>query len=189
MDVDLRGRLDPRGERQGKVIAHKVSELRAIERLEGICKGMHDGDFALINKDTESPYYQKFKNLDGGVTISGTLSLGGADSSAASKEIGLYCDAMVEENEERLVEIIQSVGDGEEVDGWESLEQELCVRPRVCRISENSSGGAEEEDADQAPSAEQRLVPDTERKRRPRKSKKKGRGQARRSKRRDGEEL
>jgi len=38
--LDTRHRLDKDGKRYGKVIDFKVSELRAIELLEGICDGL-----------------------------------------------------------------------------------------------------------------------------------------------------
>merc|ERR1711924_375296 len=45
-NLDLRGRLDPRGKRHGKVIDYKVSESRVLDVLEdggdGICGNMKD---------------------------------------------------------------------------------------------------------------------------------------------------
>ena len=35
--VDMRGRLDSRGRRYGKRISYKVSELRFVELLDGVC--------------------------------------------------------------------------------------------------------------------------------------------------------
>lgn len=35
--VDMRGRLDSKGKRYGKLIEYKVSELRFVELLEGLC--------------------------------------------------------------------------------------------------------------------------------------------------------
>eukprot|EP00243_Klebsormidium_subtile_P011663 TRINITY_DN6709_c0_g1_i1.p1 TRINITY_DN6709_c0_g1~~TRINITY_DN6709_c0_g1_i1.p1 ORF type:complete len:111 (-),score=0.87 TRINITY_DN6709_c0_g1_i1:212-544(-) len=36
--IDLRHRLDSKGQREGRVIDYRVSELRAFELLEGLCR-------------------------------------------------------------------------------------------------------------------------------------------------------
>lgn len=38
--LDLRGRLDSQGRRQGRVIAYKESELRGHDLLDGLCDEM-----------------------------------------------------------------------------------------------------------------------------------------------------
>jgi hypothetical protein len=59
--LDTRHRLDKDGKRYGKVIDFKVSELRAIELLEGICDGLKkyqldelEGSWVLSNVSSTS---------------------------------------------------------------------------------------------------------------------------------------
>jgi len=40
--VDLRNRLNSKGQREGKVIDYRVSELRVVELLDGLCDKMQD---------------------------------------------------------------------------------------------------------------------------------------------------
>ncbi|KAJ6921070.1 protein seele-like [Populus alba x Populus x berolinensis] len=40
--LDLRHRLDSKGQRKGKVIDYRVSELRVVELLDGLCDKMQD---------------------------------------------------------------------------------------------------------------------------------------------------
>ncbi|PIA46699.1 hypothetical protein AQUCO_01500321v1 [Aquilegia coerulea] len=40
--LDLRNRLDSKGQRQGKVIDYRVSELRVVELLDGLCEKMQE---------------------------------------------------------------------------------------------------------------------------------------------------
>ena len=41
--LDLRGRLDSKGQRYGKLIDYKVSELRFVELLENLCEDVASG--------------------------------------------------------------------------------------------------------------------------------------------------
>jgi hypothetical protein len=40
--LDMRHRLDSQGQREGKVIDYKVSELRVVELLDGLCTKMKE---------------------------------------------------------------------------------------------------------------------------------------------------
>ncbi|KAH9693942.1 DUF3456 domain-containing protein [Citrus sinensis] len=40
--LDLRHRLDSKGQREGKLIDYRVSELRVVELLDGLCDKMQD---------------------------------------------------------------------------------------------------------------------------------------------------
>ncbi|KAJ6399760.1 hypothetical protein OIU77_020336 [Salix suchowensis] len=40
--LDMRHRLDSKGQRRGKVIDYRVSELRVVELLDGLCDKMQD---------------------------------------------------------------------------------------------------------------------------------------------------
>lgn len=115
-DLDLRSRLDSRGERKGKVVDWKLSELRAMELLEGICKNM--ADYSIVTGNDGVKRYQKIQNVAGGVTISGSMSFGGEGQGDQGKELRLYCDGLIENHEEALTEAVQEV---------EGLRQKLCV--------------------------------------------------------------
>uniref|UniRef100_A0A2P2KWQ0 DUF3456 domain-containing protein n=1 Tax=Rhizophora mucronata TaxID=61149 RepID=A0A2P2KWQ0_RHIMU len=40
--LDMRHRLDSKGQREGKLIDYRVSELRVVELLDGLCEKMQD---------------------------------------------------------------------------------------------------------------------------------------------------
>ena len=82
--LDMRGRLDSKGQRYGKLIDYKVSELRFVELLENLCE------------DVASSY---------GYTV-GVWRKGpkpkGAQGKAMRAELSGYCHRLVEEQEEAL---------------------------------------------------------------------------------------
>eukprot|EP00898_Chlorokybus_atmophyticus_P000906 jgi/Chlat1/1816/Chrsp135S02140 len=46
--LDMRHRLNSQGQREGKVIDYRLSELRVVELLDGLCKTM--SDYGLVQK-------------------------------------------------------------------------------------------------------------------------------------------
>lgn len=104
MDVDLR---QPRGakpgQRAGKVIDWHLSELRAMELTEDLCRNMED--YVAVDKDGRKEY-QKINNNDGPVTISGSISMG-AHTEGDKRALRLYCDALIEEHEEEIQALLQ----------------------------------------------------------------------------------
>lgn len=93
--VDMRGRLDSKGQRYGKKISYKVSELRFIELLENVCDGevkkyrVLDGATGWFLPKTE---LEKNK-----VKMKGKLR-----TDAQKSEILEYCHRVIEEAEEDL---------------------------------------------------------------------------------------
>ena len=87
--LDMRGRLDSKGNRLGRMIDYKVSELRFVELLESLCPDV--GDYSLSEpKDGGPKVWSKDKRL------------GGAKGKAQRAEIEGYCHRIVEEQEEAL---------------------------------------------------------------------------------------
>ena len=80
--LDLRGRLDSKGQRYGKLIDYKVSELRFVELLENLCE------------DVASGY-----GYSVGVWRKGSKPKG-AQGKAMRAELSGYCHRLVEEQEE-----------------------------------------------------------------------------------------
>eukprot|EP00243_Klebsormidium_subtile_P011664 TRINITY_DN6709_c0_g1_i2.p2 TRINITY_DN6709_c0_g1~~TRINITY_DN6709_c0_g1_i2.p2 ORF type:complete len:186 (-),score=9.39 TRINITY_DN6709_c0_g1_i2:277-834(-) len=113
--IDLRHRLDSKGQREGRVIDYRVSELRAFELLEGLCRATK----AYRLNETEwrkptaadSPSDPALKRL----------------AEAQSKEIQVYCDRLLERVEEELATAIRE-------DGIDDIEALLCRKlSRACR--------------------------------------------------------
>merc|ERR1740115_708493 len=78
MNLDLRGRLDSRGKRHGKVVDYAVSESRAMDVLEGICKNMKD--YSKSSNPDGTVQLVKMNNNDGEpVSFSGSMDFGGDD--------------------------------------------------------------------------------------------------------------
>lgn len=53
--LDMRHRLDKHGNRYGKVIDYKLSELRLIELLDDLCDGLTGYEFAPEDKNSSTP--------------------------------------------------------------------------------------------------------------------------------------
>ena len=87
--LDMRGRLDSKGVRYGKLINYKVSELRFVELLEGLCDEVGD----------------RF-GLQGGQWKKGKSDGKLPERKALRKELEGYCHRVVEEQEELLQEAL-----------------------------------------------------------------------------------
>jgi hypothetical protein len=93
--VDMRGRLDSKGQRYGKKISYKVSELRFIELLEDVCDG-EVKRYRVLNEDDGwfLPQSELEKNK---VKMKGKLRV-----DTMKSEIVQYCNRVIEEAEEDL---------------------------------------------------------------------------------------
>ncbi|KNA09295.1 hypothetical protein SOVF_154820 [Spinacia oleracea] len=60
--LDLRNRLDSKGQRRGKVIDYRVSELRVVELLDGLCEKMQD--YTLQKTDSNRQEWIKVNNWE-----------------------------------------------------------------------------------------------------------------------------
>ncbi|KAL6848522.1 hypothetical protein ACP4OV_021816 [Aristida adscensionis] len=98
--LDLRNRLNSKGQREGKVIDYRVSELRVVELLDGLCDKMQD--YTL----------QKLESGDKGwVKVTDWNSLQTEKKAAArahSKNLSTFCGRLLEDTEDELAEWIKT---------------------------------------------------------------------------------
>lgn len=96
--LDMRHRLDSKGQREGKVIDYRVSDLRVVELLDGLCDKMQD--YALQKLDSSERAWVKVKNWD-------DLQSDKQEARASSKDISFFCGRLLEETEDELAELIK----------------------------------------------------------------------------------
>ncbi|KAG0484046.1 hypothetical protein HPP92_012130 [Vanilla planifolia] len=60
--LDMRHRLDSKGQRQGKLIDYRESELRVVELLDGLCEKMQD--YTMEKLDTGEEIWVKVQDWD-----------------------------------------------------------------------------------------------------------------------------
>lgn len=96
--IDLRHRLDSKGQREGKVIDYKVSELRVVELLDGLCSRMKD--YVL---EVEGPERGKWTKNALAEAIQDRRQ-----ADAHSKQMTTFCGRLLEETEDQLEEKIKN---------------------------------------------------------------------------------
>ncbi|XP_052202307.1 uncharacterized protein LOC127808037 isoform X2 [Diospyros lotus] len=96
--LDMRHRLDSKGQREGKLIDYRVSELRVVELLDGLCEKMQDYTLRKI-ASTEQEWI-KVDNWD-------NLTIDKQEARAYSKDMSTYCGRLLEETEDELAELIK----------------------------------------------------------------------------------
>jgi hypothetical protein len=106
--VDLRNTLRaPDASR--KVVAYEVSELRAIEVIDGLCGGMDQ--FGITREEDGFISFQRYNaNGAGTVRIEGQMVIGNDEFMSQRKMLENYCDAILEEYEDDFTEAIRSAG-------------------------------------------------------------------------------
>merc|ERR1711966_640168 len=115
MNLDLRGRLDSKGNRHGKVVDYAVSESRAMDVLEDICKNMKD--YSKSTNPDGTVQLVKMNNNDGEpVSFSGSMDFGGDDGGKLQNK----CETLLEEYEEEITEHIR-------LKPTEALEASICT--------------------------------------------------------------
>ncbi|CBI40739.3 hypothetical protein AAG906_029889 [Vitis piasezkii] len=104
--LDMRHRLDSKGQRKGKVIDYRVSELRVVELLDGLCEKMQD--YTLEKIDSTRREWVKVDDWD-------NITTNKQEARAYSKDISSYCGRLLEETEDELADLIKkgSVKTGE----------------------------------------------------------------------------
>ncbi|KAF9683256.1 hypothetical protein SADUNF_Sadunf05G0193800 [Salix dunnii] len=132
--LDMRHRLDSTGQRKGKVIDYRVSELRVVELLDGLCDKMQDYTLQKVDSkryewirvdswdnltirewDWNSTKFLILAFLGIGITAFPTnwlmhISCDANDKQEAkaySKDISSYCGRLLEETEDELAERIK----------------------------------------------------------------------------------
>ncbi|KAG9131791.1 hypothetical protein Leryth_009516 [Lithospermum erythrorhizon] len=95
--LDMRHRLDSKGQRQGKVIDYRASELRAVELLDGLCDKMQDYTLEKVDKGTnvwiKVNSFDDLKNKQ--------------EAKAYAKDISSFCGRLLEETEDDFTELIK----------------------------------------------------------------------------------
>ncbi|KAB2632008.1 hypothetical protein D8674_028255 [Pyrus ussuriensis x Pyrus communis] len=123
--LDMRHRLDSTGQRRGRVIDYRVSELRAVELLDGLCDKMQE--YTLHKKE-----WVKVDSWD-------NLTISKQEAKAYSKDLSTYCGRLLEDTEDELTELIKKgsvrVGDVSKV-----LCQDLSKHCSRASVSNGSDG-------------------------------------------------
>lgn len=134
--LDMRHRLDSKGQRRGKVIDYRVSELRVVELLDGLCDKMQD--YTLEKKDSTRQVWIKVDDWD-------NLTANKQEARTYSKDISSYCGRLLEETEDELAELIKK---GSVQVGYVSkvLCQDLSRHCSQKRDSGSSLAGNEDDD-------------------------------------------
>ncbi|KAL0352525.1 UNVERIFIED_CONTAM: hypothetical protein Scaly_1641200 [Sesamum calycinum] len=96
--LDMRHRLDSKGQREGKLIDYRVSELRVVELLDGLCDNMQD--YTLEKVDSSRRVWIKVNSWD-------NLKTSKQEARAYSKDISTFCGRLLEETEDELSELIK----------------------------------------------------------------------------------
>ncbi|XP_020590069.1 uncharacterized protein LOC110031286 isoform X2 [Phalaenopsis equestris] len=84
--LDMRHRLDSKGQREGKLIDYRVSELRVVELLDGLCEKMQD--YTLEKLDTGEEIWTKVNDWD-------NFPSDKQEARAYSKYISFFCARFV----------------------------------------------------------------------------------------------
>uniref|UniRef100_A0A453MWI3 DUF3456 domain-containing protein n=3 Tax=Aegilops tauschii subsp. strangulata TaxID=200361 RepID=A0A453MWI3_AEGTS len=98
--LDLRNRLNSKGQREGKVIDYRVSELRIVELLDDLCDKMQD--YTLQKLESGEKEWVKVTNWSSFQTDKK------AAARAYSKNLSSYCGRLLEETEDELSEWIKT---------------------------------------------------------------------------------
>ncbi|XP_062217962.1 uncharacterized protein LOC133918221 isoform X2 [Phragmites australis] len=98
--LDLRNRLNSKGQREGKVIDYRVSELRVVELLDGLCDKMQD--YTLHKLESGEKGWVKVTDWNTFQTENK------AAARAHSKNLSTFCGRLLEETEDELAEWIKT---------------------------------------------------------------------------------
>ncbi|GJM90019.1 hypothetical protein PR202_ga06256 [Eleusine coracana subsp. coracana] len=98
--LDLRNRLNSKGQREGKVIDYRVSELRVVELLDGLCDKMQD--YTLQKSESGEKGWVKVTDWNSFRTEKK------AAARAHSKNLSTFCGRLLEETEDELAEWIKT---------------------------------------------------------------------------------
>ncbi|CAH2079564.1 unnamed protein product [Thlaspi arvense] len=134
--VDMRNRLNSKGQREGKVIDYRISDLRVVDLLDGLCDRMQD--YTLQKVESKSRQWVKVANFDNLTNKQ--------EAKAHANDISTYCGRLLEETEDELAEVIKNgslkVGDVRKV---------MCqtLSNHCSKSSETDSEDEEDDDADE----------------------------------------
>uniref|UniRef100_A0A1J3GSP6 Protein canopy-like protein 1 n=1 Tax=Noccaea caerulescens TaxID=107243 RepID=A0A1J3GSP6_NOCCA len=133
--LDMRNRLNSKGQREGKVIDYRISDLRVVDLLDGLCDRMQD--YTLQKVESKNRQWVKVDSFD-------NLS-NKQEAKAHANDIATYCGRLLEETEDELGEVIKNgslkVGDASKV---------LCqTLSNHCSKSSETDSEDEDDDADE----------------------------------------
>ncbi|VVA93852.1 unnamed protein product [Arabis nemorensis] len=91
--LDMRNRLNSKGQREGKVIDYRISDLRVVDLLDGLCDRMLDYTLQkqVELKNTEWVKVENFDNLTDK-----------QEAKAHANDISTYCGRLLEEIEDKI---------------------------------------------------------------------------------------
>ncbi|KAG5388802.1 hypothetical protein IGI04_030343 [Brassica rapa subsp. trilocularis] len=150
--LDLRNRLNSKGQREGKVIDYRMSDLRVVDLLDGLCDRMQDYTLQKVeSKNREWVKVESFDNLTSNVLLLKLLieedsGINKQEAKAHANDISTYCGRLLEETEDELAEVIKNgalkVGDARKV---------LCqtLSNHCSKSSETDSEDEDDDDADE----------------------------------------
>ena len=113
--IDLRGRLDSKGQRIGSTIAYKDSELRIVEMFEDVCETDAGSEGGL-----EDVWYDTLAGTWRGKGEKGILKpKKESELKTQRKEVSGFCHGLVERTEEAFMRAVdQGVLNAENVNVW-----------------------------------------------------------------------
>jgi hypothetical protein len=132
--VDMRGRLDSRGRRYGKRISYKVSELRFVELLDGVCESDSGSEVGKYQLHEETNRWR--------IPPNPVKKIRHARGKQMKNEILGYCHRVIEESEEALQAAVLE----ERLDADSNVEEFLCRN--VSKACDESVDFSEEEPTD-----------------------------------------
>ncbi|KAJ8540882.1 hypothetical protein K7X08_001698 [Anisodus acutangulus] len=111
--LDMRHRLDSKGQREGKLIDYRVGELRVVELLEDLCEKMQDYTLEKVDSSTNTWIKAKPNHF-----ISEPISefsfnecienrINKQEARAHSKAMSSFCGRLLEQTEDELAELIK----------------------------------------------------------------------------------
>ncbi|CAN8302518.1 unnamed protein product [Cochlearia groenlandica] len=96
--LDMRNRLNSKGQREGKVIDYRISDLRVVDLLDGLCDKMQD--YTLQKVESEKRQWVKVDNFDNLTNKQ--------EAKVHANDIATYCGRLLEETEDKLGEVIKN---------------------------------------------------------------------------------
>lgn len=113
--LDMRHRLDAKGQRYGPVIDYKASELRALELLDGLCDSMHQ--YVLQKRDKKPEGEGTKMPTRWTKEHSAKIGMSKAEKKEHGRRLFNYCAGLVEEFEDDIASQIRQelTADGVEV--------------------------------------------------------------------------
>jgi hypothetical protein len=128
--VDMRGRLDSQGRRYGKRISYKVSELRFVELLDGVC----ESDSSDVGKYQFHDETNRWR-----IPPNPVKKIRHARGKQMKTEILGYCHRVIEESEEALQAAVLE----ERLNADSNVEEFLCRN--ISKACDDSVSFTEEE--------------------------------------------